>query len=187
MEQIPVLEKPSFNYVTYGALRHLILSVIGIIMRIISSNPQELRDLTARLTKLGASIVCPESQVQTPSMIQSLQTLGPPPKLGLNLVGGRSGLNLARLLGHNAQFITFGGMSREPVSFPTSLFIFKDLNARGFWLSRWNSQRENLESRRIMLKELLQLQDAGKLIPPKLSNIDFADLKKHLRNKVLLS
>jgi trans-2-enoyl-CoA reductase len=120
-------------------------------------------------------------------MIQSLETLGPPPRLGLNLVGGRSGLNLARLLGDGAQFVTFGGMSREPVSFPTSLFIFKDLNAKGFWLSRWNSQRENLESRRIMLKELLQMQDAGKLTPRKLENIDIANLKDNLRNKVLLS
>lgn len=136
---------------------------------------------------LGASIVCPESQVQTPSMLKSLETLGPPPRLGLNATGGRSGLNLARLLGHGAQFITFGGMSREPVSFPTSLFIFKDLNAKGFWLSRWNSQRENLESRRLMLKELLQLQDAGKLVPPKLENIDLVDLLKCLRNKVLVS
>lgn len=154
---------------------------------IITRNPQELRDLTARLTQLGASIVCPESQVQTPPMLQSLGALGPAPRLGLNLVGGRSGLNLARLLGNSAHFITFGGMSREPVSFPTSLFIFKDLTAKGFWLSRWNSKRENLESRRIMLKELLQLQSAGKLIPPKLPNADLVDLKKHLRNKVLLS
>jgi trans-2-enoyl-CoA reductase len=161
--------------------------VIGILIFVICSNPQELRDLSCRLTQLGASVVCPESQVLTPSMIQSLETLGPPPRLGLNLVGGRSGLNLARLLGDGAQFVTFGGMSREPVSFPTSLFIFKDLNAKGFWLSRWNSQRENLESRRIMLKELLQMQDAGKLTPRKLENIDIANLKDNLRNKVLLS
>ena len=119
-------------------------------------------------------------------MIETLKSLGPAPKLGLNATGGRSGLNLARLLGNGAQFITFGGMSREPVTFPTSLFIFKDLTAKGFWLSRWNTKRENLESRRLMLKELLQLQDAGKLIPPKLKNIDLVDLKENIRNKVLL-
>ena len=150
-------------------------------------NPQELRDLTQRLVQLGASIVCPESQVQTPAMIQALAALGPPPRLGLNATGGRSGLNLARLLGHGAQFITFGGMSRDPVSFPTSLFIFKDLTAKGFWLSRWNSERENLESRRLMLKELLQLQESGKLIPPKLQTVDLVDLLKNLGNKVIVS
>lgn len=31
--------------------------------------------------------------------------------------------------------VTYGGMSMKPVSLPTSLFIFKDLHARGFWLS----------------------------------------------------
>jgi trans-2-enoyl-CoA reductase len=34
--------------------------------------------------------------------------------------------------------VTYGGMSMQPVSIPTSLLIFKDLQFRGFWLSgRW--------------------------------------------------
>ena len=119
-------------------------------------------------------------------MLKLLEELGPPSRLGLNSVGGRSGLNLARLLGKDAHFITFGGMSRDAVSFPTSLFIFKDLTAKGFWLSRWNSKRENADSRYKMLKELLQLQDANKLIPMDLKRVDLTDLKKNLRNKVLV-
>ena len=31
--------------------------------------------------------------------------------------------------------VTYGGMSMQPVSIPTSLLIFKDLQFRGFWLS----------------------------------------------------
>ena len=31
--------------------------------------------------------------------------------------------------------VTYGGMSLQPVTLPTSLFIFKDLTLRGFWLS----------------------------------------------------
>jgi hypothetical protein len=34
-----------------------------------------------------------------------------------------------------ATLVTYGGMSMKPVTLPTSLFIFKDLHARGFWLS----------------------------------------------------
>ncbi len=32
--------------------------------------------------------------------------------------------------------VTYGGMSMQPVSMPTSLLIFKDLRVRGFWMSR---------------------------------------------------
>ncbi len=32
--------------------------------------------------------------------------------------------------------VTYGGMSMQPVSVPTSLLIFKDLRVRGFWMSR---------------------------------------------------
>jgi hypothetical protein len=31
--------------------------------------------------------------------------------------------------------VTYGGLSMKPVSIPTGLFIFKDIQARGFWLS----------------------------------------------------
>ena len=31
--------------------------------------------------------------------------------------------------------VTYGGMSLQPVTVPTSLLIFKDLRFRGFWLS----------------------------------------------------
>lgn len=31
--------------------------------------------------------------------------------------------------------MTYGGLSMKPVSIPTGLFIFKDIIARGFWLS----------------------------------------------------
>lgn len=38
--------------------------------------------------------------------------------------------------------VTYGGMSMKPVTIPTSLFIFKDLRSRGFWLSADDSLPE---------------------------------------------
>jgi hypothetical protein len=33
--------------------------------------------------------------------------------------------------------VTYGGMSRQPVTVSTTAFIFKDVTLRGFWMSRW--------------------------------------------------
>jgi trans-2-enoyl-CoA reductase len=49
----------------------------------------------------------------------------PAPKLGLNCVGGKSASELIRKLGQKGVMVTYGGMSREPVTVPTSLLIFK--------------------------------------------------------------
>jgi mitochondrial enoyl-[acyl-carrier protein] reductase / trans-2-enoyl-CoA reductase len=38
---------------------------------------------------------------------------------------------------NDATMVTYGGMSREPVTIPTSLFIFKNLKLNGFWLNKW--------------------------------------------------
>jgi trans-2-enoyl-CoA reductase len=34
--------------------------------------------------------------------------------------------------------VTYGGMSREPVTVPTSALIFKDISVRGFRTTRWS-------------------------------------------------
>lgn len=33
--------------------------------------------------------------------------------------------------------VTYGGMARLPAAVPTGALIFKNISARGFWLSRW--------------------------------------------------
>ncbi len=59
------------------------------------------------------------------------------PRLGLNSVGGESALGVLRLLAPGGVLVTFGGMTSEPVRFPTRQLIFDDLSLRGFWLTRW--------------------------------------------------
>lgn len=49
----------------------------------------------------------------------------PRPLLALNCVGGPNGLDVLRQLGHGGTMVTYGGMSREPVTVPTSALIFK--------------------------------------------------------------
>jgi trans-2-enoyl-CoA reductase len=62
---------------------------------------------------------------------------GAKPKLGLNAVGGVSATRLASLLGERATLVTYGAMSKEALKIPNGFLIFRDLDFRGFWLTRW--------------------------------------------------
>ncbi|KAH7882220.1 hypothetical protein F5I97DRAFT_1939656 [Phlebopus sp. FC_14] len=85
--------------------------------------------------------------------------------LGLNCVSGKYTTLMARLLGDNAHLVSYGAMSKEPFSLPTSLFIFKNLTCHGFWQSRWYSQK-TAEERAHMMNVLAELTRTGKLQSP---------------------
>jgi len=72
---------------------------------------------------------------------------------------------MARLLGQDAYLVSYGAMSKQPLSLPTSLFIFKNLTSVGFWQSRWykTQTREDKES---LMKTLVDLVAQGKLKVP---------------------
>lgn len=60
-----------------------------------------------------------------------------PARLGCNSVGGASAIGLIKGLGEGGTLVTFGGMTGEPVRFPTRYLIFNDIRLTGFWLHRW--------------------------------------------------
>ncbi|KAF8440062.1 hypothetical protein L210DRAFT_3612536 [Boletus edulis BED1] len=76
-------------------------------------------------------------------------------KLGLNCVGGKTTTLMARLLGENAHLVSYGAMSKDPLSLPTSLFIFKNLTCHGFWQTRWYDQK-TLDERLQMMQTLTE-------------------------------
>lgn len=49
----------------------------------------------------------------------------PAPKLALNCIGGQSAHEVMRHLAHGGTMVTYGGMSREPLTVPISALIFK--------------------------------------------------------------
>jgi trans-2-enoyl-CoA reductase len=59
------------------------------------------------------------------------------PKLAFNCVGGESALRLMNLLAPGGIHITFGAMARRPLTVPNGLLIFKDLQIRGLWITKW--------------------------------------------------
>ncbi|KAJ3008697.1 hypothetical protein HKX48_008391 [Thoreauomyces humboldtii] len=123
--------------------------------------------LKSQLTDLGADLVVTEEEARLPATAALVAQLGPPPTLALNCVGGKSATALAKLLSSRTQahLVTYGGMSRQPLTLPTSAFIFRDLVAHGFWMTRWYESRP-VDERRRMVEELLGLAGKGKLREP---------------------
>jgi trans-2-enoyl-CoA reductase len=62
--------------------------------------------------------------------------------------------------------ITYGGMSRESLTIPTSLFIFKRIQAKGFWLSKWFLENPSHKVRQEIYQDLFSLMRKGYLREP---------------------
>jgi trans-2-enoyl-CoA reductase len=92
-------------------------------------------------------------------------TGGAPVKLALNAVGGESVGRLCRAVAPGGVVVTHGGVSAEPLRFPTRYLIFNDIQLRGFWLDRWlRAQPPAVEH--AMMDEFFQLLRAGVLAQP---------------------
>lgn len=70
----------------------------------------------------------------------------------------------------DGQFVTYGAMSKQPLSLPVSLLIFKNIAFHGFWVSKWN-ERHSAEERLAMFKDLMDLMSQGKLKEPKWTQV----------------
>ncbi len=68
----------------------------------------------------------------------------------LNCVSGKDTTAMTRLLGDNAHLVSYGAMSKQPLSLPTSTFIFKNLTAHGYWQNRWYNDHSRQEREELM-------------------------------------
>ncbi len=112
------------------------------------------------LLNLGANIVLKDDK-DAAKQFQS-QTGSSSVKLGLNAVGGNSALTICKCLSNKATLVTYGGMDRQPATFPTRYLIFNDLSLRGFWVSEWyrNASRATIEG---MHAEIAEKMEAGNI------------------------
>ncbi len=130
-----------------------------------------LRD---ELRGLGAAVVVTEDEFLDRGFTQRVRdefTRGgrEPVMLGLNCVGGRSALAMAKCLSEGGTMVTYGAMSKQPVTLPAGLLIFKDLTFRGFWLSLWAAR--DPAGKRKTVEEVLKLIREGKLREPPVQEI----------------
>merc|ERR1712225_108358 len=125
-----------------------------------------MQSFRSELKALGADHVFTYDELQAEggrpfkSQLKSL-IADAPISLGLNCVSGPSTTAMMKLLSPKAQLVTYGGMSMKPVSVPSSLFIFKQLECKGFWMTTWYATC-SAEERSEMYDEIVGLVAEGK-------------------------
>lgn len=100
-------------------------------------------------------------------------------KLALNCVGGESAGRLCRAVAPGGVVVTYGGVTSEPMRFPTRPLIFNDVSLRGFWLDRWRRGRTPAEARGF-LGEMLGLLRDGVMRQPVAGRYALADWRAAL-------
>lgn len=136
------------------------------------------------LSKLGASLILTEEELSTTTIFKDGKF--PRPSLGLNCIGGKNGHQMVRHLQPGSVLVTYGGMSRQPVTAPTSAFIFKNIAIKGFWVTQWNKQHRKTPEHANMFKDLIGFVKEGKLKAPLFEMVplcEFNEILKRATNK----
>ncbi|KAI0955008.1 hypothetical protein AcW1_006724 [Taiwanofungus camphoratus] len=122
-------------------------------------NRPDLEALKEQLRGLGATHVFTYDDLADKAFLKSARELtgGKPIRLMLNCVSGQPTTQMTRLLGADAHVVSYGAMSKQPLSLPTSAFIFKNLTAHGFWQTRWY-EAHSREERGAMMRTLAGLK-----------------------------
>ncbi|XP_037532772.1 enoyl-[acyl-carrier-protein] reductase, mitochondrial [Nematolebias whitei] len=140
----------------------------------------DFAQLCKRLKAAGATHVIKEETLRQPEMKDLFKTC-PKPKLALNGVGGKCATELLRHLQVGGSMVTYGGMSKQPVTVPVSALIFKDLEIRGFWVTQW--KRDHAHDGRAfiaMMDELCSLIRQGKLTAPACTEVPLEEYQRAL-------
>jgi trans-2-enoyl-CoA reductase len=133
------------------------------------------------LMELGGSIVISEEQAITHKAAADIISEYGMPSLALNGVGGKSVNTLLRYLSENGTLVTYGGMSRKPITIPTGSLIFKGYTFVGYWNSRWLKSNLRSEKHLSMIQELSNLAMSGNLKPPPFVEYKLSDYKAVLQ------
>ncbi|CAF0857566.1 unnamed protein product [Adineta ricciae] len=147
------------------------------VINIIRNRDQGMKELVEYLKSIGAEHIYLEEDLRKETLRTSLWSTIPRPKLGLNCVGGKATSDLLRVLDKSATLVTYGGMSKQPVTVPTAEFIFRDLTCQGFWMSRWKAENYKGSEFAKMLHELIDFIRRGHLKPPQCEKYSLADYK----------
>ncbi|KAJ2785858.1 mitochondrial 2-enoyl thioester reductase [Coemansia javaensis] len=121
--------------------------------------------LRQELLALGADVVVTDRELGEDAARRRLRSLDAPVRLGFNCVGGRATLQMTKLIAEGGTLVSYGGMSRQPVTLPTSLLLFRDIRARGFWMNRWYAAAQGCREREAaaaaMWQDILRLTREG--------------------------
>lgn len=68
-----------------------------------------------------------------------------------------------------AHLVSYGAMSLQPLSLPTGAFIFRNLTAHGYNMTRWYERQQeqgNVKAREEMVSILSEMYEEGRLKEP---------------------
>jgi trans-2-enoyl-CoA reductase len=117
------------------------INVVNIVRKRDSQQKQD--ELNDYLISLGAKYIFTEDELRKQVLTKDLWTRISKPKLAFNCVGGKATTDMVRLLDKDSIMVTYGGMSRQPLTLNTADFIFKNLKCMGFWLTAWRSKNKD--------------------------------------------
>uniref|UniRef100_A0A8R1Z9K4 Enoyl-[acyl-carrier-protein] reductase, mitochondrial n=1 Tax=Pristionchus pacificus TaxID=54126 RepID=A0A8R1Z9K4_PRIPA len=135
---------------------------------VVRSRDTGMDELREELSELGSTTVVTEEEMAS-KMRGKVKA-----RLALNCVGGRSSLFLAGAVAKRGTMVTYGGMSKQPLSIPTAAFIFNDISLRGFWMSRWYDEG-NTQERTVMYRDLADWFASGRMKTPPFEKIPMDD------------
>ena len=102
-------------------------------------------ELVDELRLLGGDVVLVDDEA---GLVAAKAALGgATAALAFNAVGGDSALRLMNLLREGGVHITFGAMAKRPLTVPNGLLIFRDIQLRGLWVTRWIENAPDAEVR----------------------------------------
>jgi trans-2-enoyl-CoA reductase len=132
------------------------------------------KELIPELAALGgdAVFIDDDEGLETARRTFKGQTL----ELALNAVGGDSALRQMELLSPGGAQVTYGAMSRRSLKVPNKYLIFKDLEIRGCWITRWIDTASHKQIHD-MLQPLADLMRQGGLKVPVQKVYPVADFK----------
>ncbi|RWS07128.1 trans-2-enoyl-CoA reductase: mitochondrial-like protein [Dinothrombium tinctorium] len=140
-------------------------------------NRENLKELVDELKQLGADYVITEEDLRQKDVMAEIWKQVPKPKLAFNCVGGKNATDCMRHLADTGTMITYGGMSKQPLTVPTGSLIFKDQRFKGYWMTRWVQENEHSPERASMLEFICKALKDGKLKSPKAIPVDLNDYK----------
>lgn len=120
-------------------------------------------ELIDELQQLGGDVVLPDDETGLAAAKAALG--GATAALAFNAVGGDSALRLMNLLREGGIHVTFGAMAKRPLTVPNGLLIFRDIQLRGLWVTRWIEHAPDAEVRGVYAGLAARVA-AGTLLQP---------------------
>ncbi len=125
------------------------------------------------LRELGAVVVGEESGYEKNP---GAWTGGAPIRLALNAIGGPSAGRLCRAVAPGGVVVTYGGVTSDPMRFPTRELIFRNLALRGYWMDAWARARPVAEVHALWDK-MIELLREGIITQPVAAQYPLIDWK----------